>query len=87
LQPFGISPLPSWWGSALALTYLVQAVVSVSIDTRFEKGIAGSIFWIIWYPLVFWVLQAATAIAGLPRALVRSRHARGTWVSPDRGIR
>jgi biofilm PGA synthesis N-glycosyltransferase PgaC len=87
LYPFGIAPLLSWWGSALALTYLVQAVVSVGIDTRFEKGVAGSIFWIIWYPLVFWLLQAVTAIVGLPRALLRSRHARGTWVSPDRGIR
>lgn len=83
----GVAPLPSWWGSVLALTYLVQAIVSVSIDERFEKGMAGSIFWIIWYPLAFWLLQAATAAVGFPRAVMRPRHARGTWVSPDRGIR
>jgi biofilm PGA synthesis N-glycosyltransferase PgaC len=86
-QPFGVAPLPSWWGSVLALTYLVQAVVSVSVDERFEKGVAGSIFWIIWYPLAFWILQAASAAVGFPRAILRPRHARGTWISPDRGIR
>ena len=46
-----------------------------------------SLFWIVWYPLVFWLIQAATAIAGPVLALRRPLHARGTWVSPDRGFR
>ena len=40
----------------------------------------------MWYPLAFCMLQAATAIVGLPRALRRPKHAQGSWVSPDRGI-
>ena len=44
-------------------------------------------FWIIWYPLLFWTLQVLTAVVGLPKALLRPRGARGTWISPDRGIR
>jgi biofilm PGA synthesis N-glycosyltransferase PgaC len=83
----GISPLPQWWGTVLATTYLLQALVSLRIDERFERRMAVAVFWIIWYPLVFWLLQAATAILGFPRALLRPRHARGTWISPDRGIR
>lgn len=85
--PLGFSAMPQWWGTVLALTYLLQSAVSVAIDRRFEKGIASSLFWVIWYPLVFWLLQTATAVLGLPRALLRSNQARGTWVSPDRGIR
>ena len=85
--PLGFSAIPRWWGTVLALTYLLQSAVSVAVDARFEKGIARSLFWVIWYPLVFWLLQTFTAVLGLPRALMRSRTARGTWVSPDRGVR
>jgi len=83
----GFSALPKWWGTVLALTYLLQSAVSVAVDSRFEKGLARSLFWIIWYPLVFWLLQTGTAVLGSPRALTRKKSSRGTWVSPDRGVR
>ena len=83
----GFGLLPQWWGTVLALTYLLQSALSVWLDSRFEKGLGTAIFWVIWYPLVFWLLQTGTAVAGLPRALRRPRHARGTWISPDRGLR
>lgn len=85
--PLGFSALPQWWGTVLALTYLVQSGVSVAVDARFERGLARSLFWVIWYPLVFWLLQTFTAVLGAPRALLRKKSARGTWISPDRGVR
>jgi len=86
-EPLGFSAIPQWWGTVLALTYLLQSAISVAVDARFERGIARSLFWVIWYPLVFWLLQTATAVLGLPRALMRSNQTRGTWISPDRGVR
>jgi len=83
----GFSPIPQVWGAVLGLTYLLQAVLSMAIDERFERGLLRTLFWIVWYPLVFWTLQAATAIVGLPRALLRGRPERATWTSPDRGLR
>lgn len=83
----GFGPVPQVWGAVLGLTYLLQAMISVSLDRRYEKGLFGSLFWIVWYPVVFWALQAITAIVGLPRAIWRRRPARGTWTSPDRGLR
>ena len=83
----GFGLLPQWWGTVLAMTYLLQSGVSVRLDSRFEKGLGSAIFWVIWYPLLFWMLQTCTAVAALPRALRRPRHARGTWISPDRGLR
>ena len=83
----GFSAWPQWWGTVLALTYLLQSLVSVAVDSRFEKGLARSMFWIIWYPLVFWLLQTGTAALGSPRALARKKSSRGTWISPDRGVR
>lgn len=71
----------------LALTYLLQSAVSVAVDSRFEKGLGKSLFWVIWYPLAFWLLQTFTAVLGAPRAMLRSKTQRGTWISPDRGVR
>jgi biofilm PGA synthesis N-glycosyltransferase PgaC len=85
--PLGFGALPAWWGAVLALTYLLQSAVSVAVDSRFEKGLAKSLFWVIWYPLVFWLLQTFTAVLGAPKAMLRSKTKRGRWISPDRGVR
>ena len=77
--------IPKFHGLVLALTYLLQSLVSLFVERRYERGLLGSFFWIIWYPLVFWLLQTITTAIALPRALMRPRQA--TWVSPDRGIR
>lgn len=71
----------------LALTYMLQSAISVVVDSRFEKGIARSLFWVIWHLLAFWLLQTFIAVLGLPRALRRSKRAGGIWDSPDRGVR
>ena len=91
-SPFDVTvsalrPLAGWGGTLLALSYLGQTVVGVALDSRFERNMHRSLFWIVWYPLVYWLIQALTAAVALPKALFRSRHALGTWISPDRGIR
>lgn len=81
------SAVPVQWAAVLGLTYLTQALVSGVIDERYERGMLRALFWVVWYPVAFWALQASAAIVGVPRALARSRHAAGTWISPDRGFR
>jgi biofilm PGA synthesis N-glycosyltransferase PgaC len=81
------SPFAQWPGVFIAITYFLQAIVALSLDARFERGMLKSIFWIVWYPLVFWVLQALTAFVALFKALARGKKQAGTWISPDRGIR
>jgi biofilm PGA synthesis N-glycosyltransferase PgaC len=81
----GFNLVPEWWGLTLALTYLAQALISHLVERRYERDMLKSLFWIIWYPLAFWLLSTLTTIAALPRALLRQR--RGTWDSPDRGLR
>ncbi len=81
------SLVPQWYGLTLCFTYLLQAFLSTSLESRFEPGMRRALFWIIWYPLAFWVLSALTAAIAMPRALLRGRKGRTTWVSPDRGIR
>ena len=83
----GFQLVPEWWGLTLTITYLAQALVSHLVERRYEKDILKSLFWIIWYPLAFWMLSTATSVVALPRALVRPRKERTTWISPDRGVR
>ncbi|MBR0848217.1 poly-beta-1,6 N-acetyl-D-glucosamine synthase [Bradyrhizobium diazoefficiens] len=79
--------VPEWWGLTLALTYLVQALVSHLLDSRYERGMLRSLFWVIWYPLAFWLLTAVTAAVALPLVLLQPKKERSTWISPDRGLR
>jgi len=83
----GFQIVPQWWGLTLAITYLAQATVSHLVERRYEPRLLRSLFWIIWYPLAFWMLSTATTVVALPRALLRPRKERTTWVSPDRGLR
>ena len=83
----GFKLVPEWWGLTLALTYLAQALVSHLVERRYEPDLLRSLFWIIWYPMAFWLIGTLTTVAALPRALFRPRKERTTWVSPDRGLR
>ena len=77
----------SWSGAILIFTYLLQALLSAYLDKFAEEGLLGSLFYVIWYPLAFWVVQALTAAVGVPRGLLRQAGKRGIWLSPDRGVR
>jgi len=83
----GFQLIPEWWGLTLTITYFAQALVSHLLERRFEPHMLRSLFWIIWYPMAFWMINTATAVAALPIALLRPRKERTTWVSPDRGLR
>ena len=87
--PSGIvvrSILPGWTGVILAVVCLSQLLVGLLIDSQFEKGIFKMFFWLIWYPCIYWVLNAAVTIVGLPKALLKKKGTPAIWESPDRGF-
>jgi len=79
--------IPSWGGVLLGITCLVQFAVSLIIDSRYEKNLGKTYYWMIWYPLVYWIINVLTAVFGLIKAIIKKRNTRAVWVSPDRGIR
>lgn len=85
LQAPGI--IPGWTGLLLGFTCLVQFAVSLTIDSRYEPGFSRYYYWMVWYPLIYWVLQALTTCVAMPKALFGGLKTRGTWTSPDRGVR
>jgi biofilm PGA synthesis N-glycosyltransferase PgaC len=79
--------LPQWHGVMLGIVCLLQFGISTLIDRRYETRVGRNYYWMIWYPLTYWLLSTATTVAALPKALLKRKGARAVWVSPDRGIR
>ncbi len=80
------SILPEWTGTLLIITALIQFTVSLSIDSRYEKGLHKYYYWMIWYPMVYWVINMTTTAVGFPKAVFKKRGERAIWTSPDRGV-
>ena len=77
--------LPGWNGMVIGSTCLLQFAVSMALDSRYEKGLGRFYYWMIWYPLAFWILSVFTTLVAIPKVLLRGRQ-RATWKSPDRGL-
>jgi len=79
--------VPQWYGVILGLTCLIQFFVSLMIDSRYDRGrMLRNYFWVIWYPLFFWLLTMMTTVVSVPKTLLKTQK-RARWVSPDRGFR
>ena len=66
---------------------MLQFASSIVIDRRYETQVGRNYFWMIWYPMAYWLLSLFTTVAAVPKTLLKKRGKRATWVSPDRGIR
>lgn len=81
------SMVPGWTGVFLAGVCLIQTLLALQLDKRYDRGLLRNYKWAMWYPLVFWTLTTLTSVVALPKALTRTKGKRATWVSPDRGVR
>lgn len=82
------SPLvPDSGGLVLAGTCLFQFAFSMRLDSRYDKGLGRYYYWIIWYPMAYWIISTAATIVAYPTVMVRRTGKRARWVSPDRGVR
>ena len=81
-----LSPIPVWTGCVIALTCLSQFAVSLLLDRKYDPTIVKYYFWVIWYPVVYWIYNALAVVRAIPKALFKKRGTRAVWVSPDRGL-
>lgn len=80
--------LPGWTGLVIGATCLVQVAVGKWLDSPMDVRLARNFFWMIWYPLGYWVISMLTTVAAVPLALAGAgRGRRARWTSPDRGLR
>jgi biofilm PGA synthesis N-glycosyltransferase PgaC len=76
---------PRWYGMVLCLICLMTFFVSFVIDRKYEKGIMRYYFWVVWYPLVYWIIIAITEIKAIYNVVIKRKRS-ATWKSPDRGL-
>lgn len=84
---FGSPFIPNGGGLFLGLTCLLQFALSKFLDSRYDRGLGRNYYWMIWYPLVFWLISITSTIVAFPKVLLRRDGKRARWVSPDRGVR
>lgn len=66
---------------------ITEGLVGILLDRPYDRDLPRQGFWLIWYPLAFWLVSFAAGLVALPRQLLRGRPKRARWVSPDRGVR
>ncbi|EJN07879.1 poly-beta-1,6-N-acetyl-D-glucosamine synthase [Herbaspirillum sp. YR522] len=71
----------------LMLASLLQFAFGLYLDSRYEKKLWKTYFWIIWYPLVYWLIIICATFVGLPKAVFKKKGKRAIWTSPDRGFK
>ena len=77
---------PLWTGSILAAVCLIQFAVSLCIDNIYDKKMFRYLFWVVWYPIIYWMINAVAIVVAVPKALLKKKGTKAVWSSPDRGI-
>jgi biofilm PGA synthesis N-glycosyltransferase PgaC len=77
---------PQWTGALLALVCIIQFMVSMFVDRSYEKNMLRYLFWVIWYPFMYWMISSFTVIFAAPKAVFKKKETRAVWKSPDRGL-
>lgn len=78
---------PGWTGVVLGITCMFQIAVSLLLDSKYDFDLWKVYFWMVWYPLLYWMINMLTVVVAVPRMLLRNNKQNATWDSPDRGIR
>ena len=77
---------PHFTGITLAVVCLFQFIVSIIIEHRYEQKIFQSLFWVVWFPVVYWMLSLFTTLVAFPKVMLKKQQQRARWSHSDRGI-
>jgi poly-beta-1,6-N-acetyl-D-glucosamine synthase len=81
LPPIGASPIPNLWGMAIATLCLLQLLVGVLIDRRYDPGIVRLLPYAVWYPIIYWAFLALTTVVALPHLFRRPSKQAVRWTT------
>lgn len=81
------SLIPRATGVVIGTTCILQSLVALVLDQRYDRKLMKHLFWTIWYPVAYWLLTMFTSVWALPKTILRKQGKRAVWISPDRGVR
>ena len=64
--PVGASPIPNYWGMLIGTTCLVQLLVGVILDRRYDRDLPWYYLFAVFYPLVYWIFMAIVTVIATP---------------------
>ena len=79
VPPVGASPIPNLWGMTIGTLCLLQLLVGVLVDRRYDPGILRFYAYAVWYPLVYWMFLSVTTVLSLGWLFRRPRAASVRW--------
>ena len=84
------SYIPYLWKSQfLSVVCMIQFIVALNLERRYDKTIFKYVVSAAWYPVVYWIINGVVSLSAFPRTLysVIRKKKLATWKSPDRGIK
>jgi biofilm PGA synthesis N-glycosyltransferase PgaC len=70
-SPRGASPIPNFWGMAIATTCIAQLLIGAWVDRRYDPNIMRSTSGAIFYPIIYWTMMAIITFIYTVPALFR----------------
>ena len=85
IPPVGASPIPNFWGMAIATTCIAQLITGIWVDRRYDRDIVRFLPYAVWYPIVYWAFLALTTVISLPYLFRRPAHEAVRWTTAREG--
>ena len=80
--------MPYFWKSQfLSFICIIQFLFAMKLDSKYDKHLLKYGMWAIWYPILFWYMNAAIVLVAIPKTIFRKRKKYAVWESPDRGLK
>ena len=64
--PVGASPIPNYWGMLIGTMCLIQLLVGVILDWRYDRNLPWYYLFAVFYPLVYWIFMAIVTVVATP---------------------
>jgi biofilm PGA synthesis N-glycosyltransferase PgaC len=78
--PVGASPIPNYWGMLIGTMCLIQLLVGVLLDRKYDRHLPLYYLLAIFYPLIYWILMALVTVVSTPTGLrERGKRAPTRW--------
>lgn len=76
-----------WQGQYLSFICLIQFVVAMLLDKKYDEKLLKYYLWAIWYPTFYWYFNAFVILRAIVKIIFKDKNKKfATWESPDRGL-
>jgi len=70
VPPVGASPIPNWWGMMVGTMCLLQLLIGVLLDFRYDRTLLRAYPVAVTYPIVYWMLMSIITVSSTPKGIL-----------------